>query len=237
MTLTVTDVASHIRRRLDGEPSIPVTTLINWAGRHLFAMHDWNFTVGRSVTLGTYAGQSLIRLPSDFSRFIAFEPSGTFTASFLTSHSQLLALRTSTVTVQGLSYWCALTFQSDVETNAQVPYLDVYPTPSETDTDVFVMYYQSGWVDVAKDSESLALPPFMELLFLEVVFAVAQAYDEHDLGMLSERVTLIQASALFAAAVHEDGARQDELGPLENTVGGGGYVPSGVWPTIIGGPS
>lgn len=235
MTLLVSDVATYVRRRLDGEPSLPTVALCNNAGRHLVSSHAWEWLIRppKTVTLGS--GTSEASLPSDLGRIVKLETSGSLLNSVqLTTPAQLLELETSEISFTNVGYYAAVVWKPGID-EALRPVLRLWPSVS-SGSDQLTVYYHARWTEVTQDSDRLEIPVFMESLFLEMAFAFAQSYEEHDLGDLSTRLSQLQASPLMYAAMSEDGGLQEELGEM----GGGAAAMSYSLQqaaTIVGGPS
>jgi len=97
--------------------------------------------------------------------------------------------------------------------------------------------YRALWVDLADDRVALPIPNWCELLFLEIVAAIAQGIEEHDLAGISARVSQLRVSDVFMSAVLFDGNRVSNLGQMD-----GGWYPAhdgydwSLYPANISGP-
>jgi|688.fasta_scaffold187367_3 hypothetical protein len=233
MTLTVQRIGQFLRRRLDGEPSMDTLSLCNLAGRQLFTMHTWEWAVAPKTTITINSGKSEVELPKDFGRMVKVETSGSLlNALVLTTPSHLLELETSIISMNNVGYWAAVVWKKPTDGCPMRPVLRVYPQIGTSDS--LNLYYYSAWVEITDENETISVPPFIEPLLLELCFAFAQGYDEHDIADLNDRLARVQQSPVFQTAVMQDASVQDELGEIR-----GGVTDSNrMWQsaTIIGGP-
>jgi hypothetical protein len=212
--LAVHDCAGYLRRRLDGEPSVPVMALVNWAGDHLVNMHPWGWLERSPASLTLQGGSTYILLPHDFGRAIG-KPravSGGQVAIEWATMDEVAALRTSEATSQ-LSFYGAISWKLDNE-NVMRPRIELSSEITTTQTGAFLLAYRAGWVEIKDDDAVLPLPSWIEPLFLEVLFALAQSFDEHDLGSQAQRLAEVEASPAYRAARSRDGGMQPSIGRM-----------------------
>jgi hypothetical protein len=214
MALSVHDCAGYLRRRLDGESSIPVLVLCNWAGEHLTNMHPWGWLERPPASLDLLEGNSWINLPSDFGRAIGKpRPTGSSTVSLeWATMDEIASLRSGEATSQ-LSLYGAISWTSSIEgvLKARIELSAEIQTTAE---DSLLLAYRAKWYEVVNDDDLLRIPSWLEPLYLEVLFVYAQAYDEHDLGSLSARLLEIESSPVFMAARNRDGGVQPSVGKM-----------------------
>lgn len=212
MTLTVLDVAGYVRRRLDGEPSVPMVTLCNQAGDYLANMHGWGWLVRKPASLNLVAGRTSISLPDDFGRALGrprSQGSGSFQWGTL---DEVTALRAGSATAS--SFVGAIVWVTDINTGTIKPQIELSAEASTTETGAFLLPYVARWTEIVSDEDLFQIPSFIEPLYLEIVFAFAQGYDEHDLSMRDERLALIRAGDTFMSARRRDGGAQPSLGQM-----------------------
>lgn len=213
MTLTVLDVAGYVRRRLDGEPSVPMVTLCNQAGDYLANMHGWGWLVRKPASLNLSAGRTNISLPDDFGRALG-RPRSQGTGSFQWGTiDEVVSMRAGN-TGSASAFVGAIVWVPDINTDSIKPQIELSAEVSTSQTAAFLLPYVARWAEIASDDDVLQMPSFMEPLFLEIVFAFAQGYDEHDLSMRDERLALIRAGDTFMAARRRDGGAQPSLGQM-----------------------
>lgn len=213
--LTVTDCAQYVIRRLDGEPSVPMLTLVNRAGAYLCDMHSWTWLVRPGAKLNLVSGNEYVKLPDDFGRMYA-QPKPTTVSTVvsmeLTSMEEYLRYRQDYMD-GGPHYMGVVVYVKDQD-GVFGPKIQIWPIPLDTTQDAFRMAYLARWVDLTSDTEVLPIPSWLEGFFLEVLFAYAQGYDEHDNGVLSERLALLHASPEFATLKRRDGGVQPFIGRM-----------------------
>lgn len=240
--LTVADVAAFVRHRLDGDPSVPSVPLCNIAGRHLVAMNEWNWLVRPPRAITFSSGSSRVRLPDDFGREIAPQGSGATTRIFNFVDPAYFAeiASTSSTSAGPWLYYATLVFAPDVATGVLTPYAEITPTPTATDNTSVQLWYRAKWPTLQSDEDTIPVPEnSMEALFLEVVFATAQGYEEFDQGSLGERLASIKLLPMYADAVAEDALRVQspvpQRGGMVSNFYGAGYDWS-LYPESISGP-
>jgi len=211
--LTVTDCSDYLIRRLDGEPSVPVLTLCNRAGSYLVDMHTWSWLIRPSAKLSLRTGSEYIQLPSDFGRMYG-QPKPTTVASVVSlemvSMEEYLRYRQDYMD-GGPRYMATMVYGKDVD-GIFGPKMQIWPIPLDDTQDAFRLAYLAKWVDLVNDTEPISIPPWMEFFYLEILFAFAQSYDEHDVAPLSQRLALLQQSAEFMNLKKRDGGVQPFVG-------------------------
>jgi len=212
--LTVTDCADHLIRRLDGEPSVSVLTLCNRAGSYLVDMHTWSWLVRQPALLTLTQNQTYINLPSDFGRMYG-QPKPTTVTSVVTlelvSMEEYLRYRQD-FSDGGPHYMGSIVY--DMASGIPNNRITIWPTPSVTTADAFTLPYMARWVDVTSDIAAIPIPSWMEFFYLEVLFAFAQSYDEHDIAPLTQRLALLQQGPEFMNLKRRDGGVQPFIGRM-----------------------
>ena len=220
MALTVADVAGYVRRRLDGEPSVPMLTLCNQAGEFLIGAHTWGWLVSNPASLDVVSGRTWISLPTDFGRAHGNPQPTTDSGGY--------ALRWSTpeLVTRLQTYNGGFDLLGYIAWNAEVdgtlePRIVISTSPTSSVADAFLLAYYRRWTELASDTQRVAIPTFMESLYLQASMAMAQGYEEHDLGSREARMTEILSGPEFMLAQRFDGSVQPSLGMME---GGGVQV-------------
>lgn len=238
MTLSVANCADLLRLTLRGDPpaEAPLLFLVNQTGRHLCAMHRWRFLTRPPTTVDTVASQEWLALPSDFSEILGLDgsPNGSNTIDPVTLEHLNNLRRSGTATANGGRYY-ALAYTTQSGTTPPTPRLEIWPTPSSTQTGVYVLMYRAGWIDVTTDTGYVPVPPWAEALYSRLLAAFARGYDDEDTGTIDARLAEIKAGELFRAACAEDRMKQPNRGGLwPQTM----IEPSGKmsWPFAITGP-
>lgn len=214
--LTVQSVSEFIRRRLDGDPSVPVTTLCNQAGGFIVDEHTWGWLVRTPASLNLVSGRPYITLPDDFGRAIGkpIAASTTQVASFeWMEPSKVLEMRGLSL---GASYcfYGYIGYALDTTTGTLKPRIELSASPTESQTAAFKLPYFAAWTDVTSDSETLVIPSFLDAVFLQIVMAFAQGYDEAENGSREMRLQEIKAGMEWTTAKRRDGAAQPSIGMM-----------------------
>lgn len=214
--LTVQETHDFARARLGGRPSLPMVTVCNRAGRHLVAMHEWRWLIRPAVELTLVAGQDWAALPADFGRAVSVYAVGGVRNLFEWATAEEIDhwRQTSFPTIGTWQYRGSIGYARDL-TGAVRPQLELYPTPTADSTSSLKLRYRAGWTPVAKDSDILSLPEgAIENLYLEIVCAMVQGFDESDTAPPSARLDGLSGSEFFRVAILEDAMRQAQLGQM-----------------------
>lgn len=205
MTLTLAQARSLIEATLGGAPETAgVSAIINAAGNAFYAMHEWEWLLRPTADLGTTQDQAYIDLPSDFGRLEAVLSSSRLEITELVTPRELIRWRRGDH-YEPRGYVAAIETYNNA--GALQKRLGLYPTPSATDADALQIAYYAGWTaiaDATNGSTVLPIDPSCEGLFLDVLAAFAKGIEEDDIASISERITMIKRSDLFADAVATD---------------------------------
>ena len=113
--------------------------------------------------------------------------------------------------------------------------LEIWPSPSANETAAITIYYRAGWpfdlftLNPAPDSVGLRIPRYLEALFIQIVRAFAQGYEDTDVSVLDQRLTALLDGALFHTAVQRDGGVQPHYGIIQNGATQRSSHSSGFW--------
>lgn len=229
MSLTYEQLTNicYVGTNADIPTQLPVATIINSAGQHLFNMHPWNFREGGRVNLTFSADQSFVTLPVDFAGVTGYSMSSTTQDFELTTPQVIAELIDSNVTATGYKFWGAIVQPPpDALTSAMPPQqLDIYPTPSSNAT--LRLYYRRGWAVLSSNTHIAQIPVYCEPLLIELVkaFSLGHWEDADNFGVITN-VSLVEQSSIAHAAFLADGMLQSDYGPLE-----GGAIGSSVYRT------
>jgi hypothetical protein len=214
MALSVHDCAGYVRRRLDGEPSVPIVTLCNWAGDHLTNMHPWGWLGRPPASLALMAGVPWIDLPVDFGRAIGrpYSRGSSLVAFEWATLDEIASMRSSELTTQ-LCFYGAIAWIVDSEGRTR-PRIELSAEADTTNNAALYLAYRAGWLALTDDDARIPVPWWVEPLYLEVLFAFAQASDEHDLGSQAQRLAEIEMSPAYRAARSRDGGMQPSIGKM-----------------------
>jgi hypothetical protein len=132
----------------------------------------------------------------------------------LVSMQDILDKRASSVSITastGLYYGCVV-----YQGTPLVPILEIWPTPNANTTGAMRIFYRSRWAEVTTDSQQIAIPEWVEDLFLFIARAYAAGYERGDVASIHVRLHEIGSSPIFAAAVRSDGMVQPYNGVIRN---------------------
>lgn len=220
--MIASDIYRHIRHALAGEPSdeFPYQEILNDAGEWLISAHRWGWITPEPADVDTVADQEYVSLPSDFREVVSIDVSDGFTSTIEpTTREHILFLRSSPLDASSFNFYYALGWRQLSGTMTSV--LEVWPTPSASETGKFKLWYRKTWTRIASDSTALEIPPWMEPLLKRVCRAFAQGVEEEqtdrpagsriDVDDLLERV---MAGPIWEAAVDQDRMVQQDYGPM-----------------------
>lgn len=96
------------------------------------------------------------------------------------------------------------------------PRLDLWPTPASYEANAFKAYYRGGWTRVRSDDDAIAIPEWLEPLYLQVLRATALGYERDAEGNVAARIEQLRSSRMYMDAMRRDGMVQPVLGPIQN---------------------
>jgi hypothetical protein len=212
VTITLSQATTAVNEALGatdtGPASLTADVMVQQAGRALFNMHGWRFRE-RTAALDTVADQEYVALPADFGQLITLR-TATGGGVEWTGMARMHELRSfagagSVITNVAIAF----TVVSGVPT----PRLELYPTPAADSSPGLRLEYRASYQHPAESSDAMPVPAYVEPLLLEVLRAVAFAYDEDEAPSegLSVRLAAIRSGPVFMAAKAQDGDVQPEL--------------------------
>lgn len=208
MAITVLEAERHVHHALMGpvHPDLSLRDIINRAGALFVGLHPWQWLRRRSAQLDLVQGQSYIVLPTDFAVLTAIQYTNGIVNSFEpASMEAILSLRHQSRVPQNPTYYNYAWLAPANAAMTQV--LELSIIPGQNDVGAVTIFYEAGWSVVSEDSTHLTIAPVpgMEVLYLEVLRAVAQGWEESEAGSMSARIAEIKAGPLFLAAARADG--------------------------------
>ena len=137
----------------------------------------------------------------------------------------------------GSSFWWGTLFYAG---SPPKPHLRIFPTPNEDDADEFIIMYGRRWIELKKDTDTVELDDWMEMLYIQLVRAFALGLDvisPDGTVKLDHHLETIHRGRVYATARKADNSMQRELGPLRNgAVRGAGRYHTRTFTEPIGGP-
>jgi hypothetical protein len=167
---------------------------------------------------GTLALSS-VALPSDFRQFIGDPWSADSTLVLrILNPNELLYLRSGSSSTGGIMYSGALFWvrSAAVLGGAPIPRLEIYPPPEANDVNAFQFMYRADWSDMTDDSDVVQIPSMfaMEVLYLQIVRAVALGYEEFDTASMDARIATLVGGPIYKAAITADGGIVPTVGMM-----------------------
>jgi hypothetical protein len=227
--MIVRDAINYAQQFVPGDSTrIPPLQLVNLAGRTLYGMHEWRFMVRPGELVNLVAGQSHIDLPLGTREVLSAV--GTIESRIIDwkTPQEINELRRFQ-TVLGAEMWCGAVMLDSTFT----PRIEVYPTPGANVTGAFSVVARMGWVQVHDDNEPLAIPDWIEPLFVELIGEVAGGVFRRSDAPLSLRLDALMATQLFQKARDQDAGFQTDLGQMT----GGAYVVRETYGPIVSYPA
>lgn len=204
MPIQVESLRETIRHSLGGEPAPggSYARIINGAGRAFMAAHDWYWASNRDAVI-TSDGTEWVELPDDFGGLNGIWQDGSYYESVhITTAKEFLEWRER---ASGLStpypFLGTLQVRTDVDEGTK-PWLRLFPEPTTSDT--YRILYDAAWTVVDDDTDTVALPSFVEPAFEEFVRAYALGLNEEDMAPLSVRIQALKEGELFKDACRRD---------------------------------
>lgn len=160
-----------------------------------------------------------VAIPSDFDfqAITAYSLTNGLVGSFeLTSAQGLLDLRTWPGLSSTISFWAIVNWVRGTSGGQPVPRLDIWPQTTDSEEQI-VLFYRGGWKQPDTDTEILSIPNWLNGLFIEVVKAVVNGYEDPEEGSVDRRLTALRQSTMFIDAITRDALAQPTVGPMINT--------------------
>jgi hypothetical protein len=222
----------------DHDPRLNPTDIANEAGRYLMSMHSWNWRKRPPATLTLVADQTFVELPEDFGyegEIIGVTMTDNVAYGVtLTSLEDVVGKRSTTVGGPG-SYLVAISepIQQDTTSPSERRRLEIYPTPTGTNTGSMNLIYRAGWLELTRGEAVANINVAYDDLLKQLARAFAWYYATNDRKMIEE----IESSAQLNRLKRADGAAQARLGPIEGGILGQGRAVRTNWNFTTAGPA
>jgi hypothetical protein len=99
--------------------------------------------------------------------------------------------------------------------------LDLWPTPSQDETDRLMVYYRRGWQACDSDNALIPIPDWMETLYLNLVRAFARGYERETEAGFDARLAAIKAGPVYMACQLRDKEMVSDYGALRGGAASG----------------
>lgn len=220
MARTFLQLTNFVKRALGDsatESEVTHTIIVNDAGTFLFSMRAWNFRLRPPLLLDLVADQPYVELPRDYGEMIAYRLNGLTQDIYFTTPQQLATMRDHSLMPVGFRYYMAVVFptQEIAEIKPDPPRVEIYPTPTSDQADVFSVTYRAQWVPLANNTEIANTPDYVDPLLMLLMQAFAWGYlDKAFWGDLDEILGRIEKGRVFKAAKRIDQNVQSDYGPM-----------------------
>ena len=226
MALRVHEALRWIEDRLGYLPEEGRINLLNQAGEVLCAPpgYAWRW-LNRVTTLSTVASQNFIDLPADFAAALRVLYRETFTEiPILKDVIEVLQRERGP---SGIDYYLAIEYTVPTGGTEPLPRFRLFPTPDSAETDLFNLYYRSGWVELGASSDAALIPHWVVPLYREIVLAIVLGWLEADdeaertglaAGAASKHLAAVWSGPIAMGALQRDGLVQQSYGQPRNTI-------------------
>jgi len=160
-----------------------------------------------------------IALPSDFDlqAIVGYSMTNGLTGTLeMTTPQGMLDLRSWPGLATVTSFWGLVSYVRSSAGGVPLQRLELWPSTSSTEEEL-VLFYRGGWIAPASDTDALAIPNWLNALYIEVFKAFVMGSEEPEGGTVDQRVTALRGGALYADAIRRDAQVMADLGPLANT--------------------
>lgn len=220
MAITGETVLRYMKHGLDEadmSASLSMLATANQAGQFLADAYDWRWKIRPPATLTAVDGQNYILFPSDFSGLLCPPqgiPGGVSYMLGLTTMEEIARFRKGTMPgAPTAGFYAAVAYQARSGTTPPLPRLELWPTPDSTTAGAIAhLYYRASWEPLTSAGQTVALPPYMEALYLMVARAFAQGLEDEDAGHLEDRLQKLMTGALWIACTTRDAGEQSDYG-------------------------
>lgn len=217
MAFQVQHCLETLKHELGGKLSSEISpiALCNEAGEYLVSMHGWAFLHRPPTTLGLTNAQSFVLLPADFARIVSLDFTNGLTQTVHATTMEDIQKRRTAQIVGASDLYYALSWvisASGPTLGTPVQRLEIWPTPTATVAGALTLWYSVGWVEVVKEIDPIALPPYMRPLYLAVLRAFASGYEDNEAANVDARLAALERGALCMSAKKRDRAQQPRLG-------------------------
>lgn len=148
-----------------------------------------------------------IELPTDLRDIISIQSSSTSSIVYMTlvSLDEINSRRgANSITESPSLFYGAVVYSG----TTPVPVLEIWPSSGSNQTGALRIFYRSRWTHIYTDNATVAIPEFIDSLYLWIVRAFAAGYERGGSASIHARLAEIRASPIFEAARRSDGQTQ-----------------------------
>lgn len=214
MSITVDRAVRAIRNELGADLSGGLTGLeiAEQAFAHLLALKEGWIWAQKIGSLDTVAGSKLVDLPADFGSLLPF--------SMQDRRMRILPdAQWSVMNAEHQSLYPHCPFARILDDENQLEFLDAF---TKTEEGKFFIAYELRSVELEDESQSLPLPRYMHVLYLQLVRDLARGWDESDDNDVASLLDRTRRSTIYDAALNADirrkprGIQQEGMSRMRN---------------------
>jgi hypothetical protein len=210
------------RRPEDWPSEVEPVEIANEAGHWLYSF-DWNCLSRAPALLSIVAGQTWIDLPADFGAMVGDKITTTTGYGHSLRLATMVQVRDARAVQPGgnaLSYTGAIVHTGPTVAGPRsYARIELGPVPSNAASDVFLLTYKAGWVEVSDGSDHILVPSWMQSVYIAAATAFVGGREQESGGTVEDRLDRLAASSLFGAVRSRDLSIQTELGIMRGGVG------------------
>lgn len=191
--------------------------LMNRVGLFMVSAHNWRWLI-RTATVSLVADQQYAALPSSFQKLLATPTflSGVYLNTGMSlamvEYERILKARASDAGSSSLpdQFLCSVVSVDSASVITQR--LELFPTPSENAS--ISISYRADWTMLTTDTAQVAIPPFLELAFIELCREAAKGIVHEDVAPLDVRLASVMGGVMMMQAKRRDMETQLHVGTL-----------------------
>lgn len=211
------------RRPQDWPQAIEPVEIANEAGEWLYSIEEWNALARAPADLSLVALQEWIDLPADFGRIVSDKittQTGFGHTLRLGTMDEVRDARSVQPGGNSLCYVGCIAHTGPILAGPRsAARLQIGPIPSQSATDVFLLSYKAGWVEVTNGSDHILVPSWMESVYVAAATAFVGGREQEEQGTVEDRLDRLVASSLMLALRNRDLSIQTSFGPIRGGVG------------------
>lgn len=236
---TFSDYKAAVVHALGAEPATGVDKgrVVNDALQHLVSMNSWRWRRGGPAALDLTADQSYVELPQDFGELYSIKYPGTTSRQvFVTTVEDIEFKRSTTTQPPGYTYFVAVNSGSldedERESGLTVNVLELWPTPTVSETGALSLVYLRQVDDLAEDTDVPQIPAWMDYAFELLVRDFAHTLEDDN----PESAARGRFASMLPDLIKRDVSTQRRFGVMHGGLQTTGDLVSPFYPSNIADP-
>ena len=229
--ITLGEASRYIKWAIGGgdmNAAVPEVLVANEAGHELVNMRRWKWLPNVQIPRNLVANQAWIDLPTDFAEAIELTGASDNAVSFTRDTPGIGAQsRSSVIPNSPVTFTWWLESNGNAAQGEPTQRIALDHAPGSNAANAAYLTYRAGWTPLEDDGDVAVIPPWMEGLYRDCLFAVARGYMRESEGTVADRLERVMRSARFQALARRDLSMQPNLGQMA-----GGAVQSSVRPSL-----